>query len=265
MVRGLLCLFVIFVAESADAQDFTFICPEVEIQVDSAVDSIEFTVLPKIWANGAPGALTAGYAMGVAHDPTAIDVIDVENLLPFSPAFFSENLLTNGWSVGVVFDFLGSVSVSFPTPFDIVEVTYQTEVGYLDGSVQTTELNFSNSLGSPPVTNVVVVSGASAPVALDDGSITFRSGSFVRGDVNSDGAVDISDAVSALASLFLPGTDAPGCLAAADINDDAGFDISDPVYLLGSLFVFDAPDVPEPSTCGIDPTQDLLSCFEGCL
>jgi len=79
---------------------------------------------------------------------------------------------------------------------------------------------------------------------------------FIRGDANDDSAVDLSDAVSALGTLFL-GNDEPACLAAADSNDDGGFDIGDPIYLLNFLFRGGgAPPAPFP-TPGEDPTPDL--------
>ncbi|MCA8960152.1 MAG: VCBS repeat-containing protein [Planctomycetes bacterium] len=90
---------------------------------------------------------------------------------------------------------------------------------------------------------------------------------FVRGNVNGDLMVDISDAVYALASLFITGSDAPACVDSADVNDDGTFDISDAVYLLAHLFIpgASAPPAPFPA-CGVDPTADALDCasFPAC-
>lgn len=88
---------------------------------------------------------------------------------------------------------------------------------------------------------------------------------FRRGDSTDDGAIDISDAVAILGSLFL-GTAMNDCRDAADVNDDGTVDISDPVGLLGHLFQGSARP-PDPFVnCGIDPTVDPLGCkmFNNC-
>lgn len=67
---------------------------------------------------------------------------------------------------------------------------------------------------------------------------------FVRGRVNDDDTVDISDATALLNFLFLGGS-APDPLEAGDVNNDGDLDISDAVYLLNFLFL-GGPDVPPP-------------------
>ena len=57
---------------------------------------------------------------------------------------------------------------------------------------------------------------------------------FIRGDSNSDGALNISDAPHTLRWLFLAGRE-PDCPAAADPNDDETIDISDPIYVMNWL------------------------------
>ncbi len=82
-------------------------------------------------------------------------------------------------------------------------------------------------------------------------------GSFVRGDANDDGKVDISDAIFTLGCLF-QGTRCPECPDAADIQDDGALDISDPIALLNYLFLEGPrPSAPFPD-CGLDPTLDAL-------
>ena len=58
---------------------------------------------------------------------------------------------------------------------------------------------------------------------------------FVRGELNGDGVVDISDAITLLSQLFID-PDTPITFIAADINHDDGVDISDAIYLLDFLF-----------------------------
>jgi hypothetical protein len=82
---------------------------------------------------------------------------------------------------------------------------------------------------------------------------------FRRGDANADGTSDISDAVSILNYLFR-GTGAVICKKSADTNDDGALDIADGIYLLEFLFRGGkAPPWPLED-CGMDPTQDDLTC-----
>ena len=83
---------------------------------------------------------------------------------------------------------------------------------------------------------------------------------FVRGEINGDESVDLSDGVSLLNFLF-NGAQALECSDAADTNDDGELDVSDAIHLLSFLFLGgNEPPSPYP-TCGIDPTPDPLDCL----
>ncbi|MEM7263774.1 MAG: matrixin family metalloprotease [Planctomycetota bacterium] len=83
--------------------------------------------------------------------------------------------------------------------------------------------------------------------------------SFLRGDPNADGAVDLSDAIRVLLYLFAGEGDI-GCLASGDANDSGDVDITDAVFLLSFLFRGEGePEAPYPE-CGVDPTEDELAC-----
>jgi hypothetical protein len=84
---------------------------------------------------------------------------------------------------------------------------------------------------------------------------------FRRGDANSSGALDLSDAVFTFSFLFLGGT-TPRCAAAADANADLRVDVSDGVYTLNFLFGRGAPPPsPGPFFCGIaDGTESVGPC-----
>ena len=87
---------------------------------------------------------------------------------------------------------------------------------------------------------------------------------FIRGEVNQDGRVDISDAVMILGYLFLGGA-APACLAAADADDSHTIEITDAVFLLGALFLGNNVVPPPYPDCGTDPTPSgEPGCREGC-
>lgn len=79
-----------------------------------------------------------------------------------------------------------------------------------------------------------------------------------RGDVNEDGEIDISDAISTLSALFLDGQTT--CREAMDANDDGVLDLSDAVYLLELLFVRGGL-VPE--TCQLETSHPYLGCPDG--
>ncbi len=90
---------------------------------------------------------------------------------------------------------------------------------------------------------------------------------FVRGDTNSDGAINLTDGVIPLLFLFSGGA-APVCLDAADANDTGALEITDAIIIFGWLFTGGgAPAAPTPLSpgysaeeCGVDPTEDALGC-----
>ncbi len=99
---------------------------------------------------------------------------------------------------------------------------------------------------------------AAVTFAISDGSGIVNP--FKRGDANSDGFIDLSDAVTVLAYLFAGMTPPPLCMDACDANDDGGVNIADAVGILSYLFGGAAPPpVPFPG-CGTDPTPDSLDC-----
>jgi len=84
---------------------------------------------------------------------------------------------------------------------------------------------------------------------------------FIRGDANMDGSLNIADPISILALLF-PGGSAPYCRDAADGNDDGQVDVSDPISILDSLFL-SGRGLPRPGDDGVarfDRTADALYC-----
>ena len=82
---------------------------------------------------------------------------------------------------------------------------------------------------------------------------------FLRGDTNGDGGVDLADSVAGLSFLFA-GAQAPVCPDAMDANDDGVLNMSDPLMALSMLFSGGDP-LPHPSEeAGTDPTPDSLGC-----
>ena len=82
---------------------------------------------------------------------------------------------------------------------------------------------------------------------------------FTRGDVNSDGVLDLSDPIRILEHLYQGKPSGP-CLDALDGDDTGELDLSDPIYLLSYLFQ-GGPEPPPPyPDRGPDPTVDTLVC-----
>ena len=105
-----------------------------------------------------------------------------------------------------------------------------------------------------------VALGQALPVPAPVPGDSFRKPQFIRGDTNSDGQVDIGDAVFELFHLF-SGTVQIGCLATGDTNADRELDASDAVFILAYLFLGKAPPpAPGPRECGVDPDERWLPC-----
>ena len=68
---------------------------------------------------------------------------------------------------------------------------------------------------------------------------------FIRGDVNSDQRVSISDLVFMAHFLFLDGP-SPLCLDSADVDDDGDVSITDAIGLLSFTMIFGSPLLPPP-------------------
>ncbi len=133
---------------------------------------------------------------------------------------------------------VGSVVSVFPI------ATFQVPAGLCSPSV----LAFRP--GSLPFLAGSGMDGGSVAVAYSDfatvsgvAEITPRP-YFVRGSLNGDSVVDLSDAVYLLSFLFLGG-EAPAVADSADVNADGALDLFDPIYLLDYLFQ-GGPQVPAP-------------------
>ena len=82
---------------------------------------------------------------------------------------------------------------------------------------------------------------------------------FIRGDINWDETIDVSDGIAILHNLFRSRRPF-ACADAADVNDDGAVDLTDPiaVFRFGLLGTFTPPD--PRATIGPDPTDDTIGC-----
>lgn len=89
-------------------------------------------------------------------------------------------------------------------------------------------------------------------------------GPFVRGDVDANRMLQITDAIHIFRELFagLP----TKCPDVSDVDDSGTVELTDGIFLLNYLFLGGPnPAAPFPF-CGLDPTPDGLRClqFAGC-
>jgi hypothetical protein len=106
---------------------------------------------------------------------------------------------------------------------------------------------------------VVLLSDLKAPFSTDlnrNGIPDECERRFHRGDPDSSGEADISDAIIIFGYLFPGRPFTLSCLESADTNNDGTIDISDGIYLLSWLFKGGPePAAPGPTgaPCGVDP------------
>jgi hypothetical protein len=86
---------------------------------------------------------------------------------------------------------------------------------------------------------------------------------FIRGDVDTNGQLNITDSVKIFNFLFV-GNEQLTCLDAADASDQGSVNIASGVYILNHLFS-PSPEPPAPfPDCGTDTTEDGGGADLGC-
>lgn len=84
---------------------------------------------------------------------------------------------------------------------------------------------------------------------------------FVRGDVDFDRDLRITDAIFLLRYLFQGGF--LTCQDAGDVDDDGSLGLTDPILLLEFLYQGGDPPLPPYPDCGLDEFEDNLSACAG--
>jgi len=83
---------------------------------------------------------------------------------------------------------------------------------------------------------------------------------FVRGDIDADGDVDVDDLALLNAIVFGGQGPVPACLDRLDVNDDGEVDIADPNFLT-MVLAPGGPSIPPPFPgAATDPTPDGTPC-----
>ena len=102
-------------------------------------------------------------------------------------------------------------------------------------------------------------------IAEEGGGAAFKllephDASFVRGDANDDGVVNLSDPIRILSMLFQGGGNLY-CEDSADANDDGEINLTDPILILRTLFDGNIGGISAPYPYrGFDPTSDDMHC-----
>lgn len=203
----------------------------------SAGDAGDYTVMVSNDCGDAlsdPATLVVDAAPEVTSDPAGGEVCPGESLMLTVTADGS-GVLTYQWRLDGI-DIPGATSASYTvTDFDAADAGNYSVV-------------VTNDCGSDTSGVALVVEGD------DCGGMMFT-----RGDCNTDGVVNMADAIKIMRFLFqgFPGS---ACIDACDFNDDGIIDIGDVIFLLNYIFL----DGPEPfgpfPNCGEDETEDGLGC-----
>jgi hypothetical protein len=167
----------------------------------------------------------------------------------------------------VILSFSQPVTLDPTRPQSILRATYRLldSLGALraqsaGGDGGASPIAFDDGLrgSGQPVRNVLTVMGQTVtPVHFISLAIRRVPGnSFVRGDPNGDGRIDLADAVWSVNELVRGGRPSL-CPRAADVNGDDRYDLSDPIFLASYLFRGGRP-IPAPfPSCGTDGDTEL--------
>ncbi len=150
-----------------------------------------------------------------------------------------------------------------------VDVAGRKVIIYIDGLTRGTPLEFKiKVIATYPVKAESMVSrtyeyydpdvqATTRGPALTVSPLEVQPGSFIRGDANADGVIDISDAIAMLGHFFV-GDFSIQCIDRADVNDDGETNLTDVIDLLNFLFLGgEPPEAPFPQP-GLDETLDNL-------
>lgn len=163
--KFLLACIVVLTIDPAYAGDDRY-----QLRVESASGSQGAFVVVNVRLDSQPGSLgapspLAGWSYGICHSANDVSLLSVANgpttatvnggSLPDFNSINSSPAGGTGFTVGVVISFFGTQTLAPGTQYIINRATYS-----LDGTPGTVApLVFCDSLGSPPVQTVVVVSG----------------------------------------------------------------------------------------------------------
>lgn len=230
IVRIGLVTFMVLTAFSVGAQD-----PNYVLSLPST-DALSGASIDTVVGFESTGDNVAGFSYGVCHDSAALvvnsateegtDTATINN--GGAPGFISVSIFDGGWTMGVVVDLFGAAFVE-PGSYTLGTANYS-----VDGDPDTsTDLCFCDSLGSPAVETIVVVSGAGVVPVQNCGTVTILAApppfTFTAGSASVDYSPDDGAGSFQVQMSIVESPDSPGFP-----NDTQGFSMgiaSDPTLL----------------------------------
>lgn len=209
-----------------------------------------------------------GFSMALGFDPTALAILAVHLEGTITDATGAEYLAPiidneNGTvSLGVLLDQLPPYeNQQIPAAgFEVPLLMLDVEVLATDPATLGTEIEFLPGVGEPEIRNTFVIANQSVPPRTQGGRLSFIfEEAFLRGDVNDDGMVDMSDSVAMLIWVVLSG-DPPACQKTGDVDDSGIVNMNDILHLLFYLFRGGEIVAPPFPAVDLDPTPDDLFC-----
>lgn len=206
-------------------------------------------------------------SISVAYDQTNLEFVDID-----STGTDTENA---DWSVGLasqadgvlIWSFVMGLSVNQNNfdPDKVIPVGNGRTAANIDfnliaPTVGSASIAFVDNQAELPGYNRMVTEGTRTDPTLGSATITIEAlPTFIRGDADEDGLLDITDAMVNLFTQFgiLPPS---SCEDRLDSDDDGVLTINDAVLVLEHLYNKGAaPEAPFPGS-GVDPTSDSLNC-----
>lgn len=221
-----------------------------------------------------------GWSLSVAHDGSvfavrSLSIVGTSAGAAMADGFERHEIVESGTGQGfvsaVVLSFTRLVSLPPRGEASLLRATYDLVADTsVEGTRIETQVAYRDGLrgAGQPVNNVITYRGSShRPRAqrgiwfdIEVGYPTVQA--FVRGDTNSDGRVNIADAVWLVSELFFLGPRGR-CFYAGDVNGDGRKDLSDVAFLLYYQFLGGSePPRPFPH-CGVIDGQDPARCPAG--
>jgi hypothetical protein len=198
------------------------------------------------------------FAIGIGWDPA---MVDLDQVVWFggSASTLSVNLKPGGEPVAGIYPGAScDICPSIPDSASQKIITLKFRKLYSGDERISTPIRFvdpppQGDFGGGPT--AFLHEGAWVPAATRDGTVTFAGIGFVRGDMNDDGVLNLTDPIAILRPIFFFIDDYP-CRDAGDVDDSGMLDITDAIALLQHLFMGGMPPRAPYPACGNDPTPD---------
>jgi len=213
----------------------------------------------------------SGGARIVAATTDGTDIPPLDEVNSYSKTEVTSGPENEGVVSAVVLSFQSEIQL--PMGEELVILRLQVEGRVPESGCRAYGVNFVDGLmgSGQPVKNILTC--GQGITRRDDGgnldsdedgyepcSVTFCQRSrFIRGDINGDSHVNVSDSVYLLGFLFME-RDPPSCDQGADVDADDRIDLSDAVNLLNYLFRGGPRPMPPFPDCGLPEKPGALSC-----